>query len=363
MDLTDPMQAYPAADPAQDPAAEGAPDLTSGLAVTIGSTDPLALPTAVRRFAEEIGPVSAGPVCPVGGRTQWKVGGLPARDAGGRLAREVRAPAGILEHHPAEMVVRCLAGTTIDDLDAALAHSGQCVALPGGPGATVGGVLAVGRSGIRRLGWGHVRDTLLQVRFVGAEGRVATAGGAVVKNVSGFDLCRLVVGSLGTLGVLAEVVLRCRPMPVVERWLVGEGEDPFALRRRLPDPTAILWDGGRTWVLLGGDPGDVAAQVILAGPGFLGCEGPPHLPTAGRRSLRPGALAAFAAARPVGCFVAEIGVGSVHLALGALAVDPTPEAALDPGVVALNRRVKALFDPTGRLNPGRDPLAALAGTS
>jgi NAD dependent epimerase/dehydratase family enzyme len=72
--------------------------------------------------------------------------------------------------------------------------------------ATVGGVLAVGESGIRRLRYGPVRDTVLEVRFVNAAGKVVKAGGPVVKNVTGYDLCRLLVGSVGTLGFLAEVV-------------------------------------------------------------------------------------------------------------------------------------------------------------
>src|SRR5206468_8580471 len=127
--------------------------------------------------------------------------------------REVRAPAGVASFEPAEMTVRCGAGTTVAELDAALAEHGQCVALPDWDGGTVGGVLAVGRSGVRRLGYGPVRDALLEARFVSAEGRLVKAGGPTVKNVSGFDLCRLLVGSLGTLGLIGEVVLRTRPLP------------------------------------------------------------------------------------------------------------------------------------------------------
>ena len=142
-------------------------DLDAAEAALVAA-DPALVGAVVRRFAAEGGGRDAGPVCPAGGRTQWHVGGLPGLDPDGRPGREVRAPAGILEHHPAEMVVRCFAGTAVDDLDAELAATGQCVALPGGGAATVGGVLAVGQSGLRRLGWGPVRDTVLQVRFVGA---------------------------------------------------------------------------------------------------------------------------------------------------------------------------------------------------
>src|SRR4051794_7411363 len=157
------------------------------------------------------------------------------------------------------MTVRVRAGTSVADLDAALADAGQCVALPDEPGATVGGVLAVGHSGLRRLGWGPVRDVVLEVRYVSADGEVVKGGGPTVKNVSGFDLPRLLVGSLGTLGVLAEVVLRTRPLPAAEAWFAAhDGADPFAIGRALHRPACVLWDGTCTWVLLDGHPDDIA---------------------------------------------------------------------------------------------------------
>jgi glycolate oxidase FAD binding subunit len=309
----------------------------------------------VVEFAAQVGPAGAGPVVAVGGRTQWAVGGAVDPSAG---AREVRAPAGVVTVEAADMTVRVRAGTTVADLDDALAEVGQTVAVPVWPGATVGGVLAVGHSGLRRLGWGPVRDTVLEVRYVSAEGTVVKAGGPTVKNVSGFDLCRLLVGSLGTLGLLAEVVLRTRPLPAVERWLAGEA-DPFALLPRLHRPASVLWDGTTTWVLLDGHPADVEAQARLAADaGLSDAAGRPDLPPH-RWSLRPSELAALAVApRPGGAgpdggrFVAEVGVGVVHRHT------PPPPPAVDPAVAALHRRLKDLFDPTGRLAPGRDPLAA-----
>ncbi|MBV8304065.1 MAG: FAD-binding protein [Acidimicrobiia bacterium] len=290
----------------------------------------------LRTFADAVG--TEGSVTIVGGRTQWGVGGCvdPA-------AREVRAPSGIVEFEPAEMTVRCGAGTRVAELNEALGAHGQCVALPAPQGATVGGVLAVGRSGIRRLRLGPVRDVLLEARYVSAEGRVIKAGGPTVKNVSGFDLCRLLVGSLGTLGFLAEVVLRCRPVPAASRWFAGETE-PFDLLHRLYQPSAILWDGATTWLLLEGHPADVEAQARVAG--LAEAHGPPPLPTGGRRSMRPPALRTLA-----GTFVAEIGVGVVHTA------EPAPARSTSPGVAQLNRRLKQSFDPTGRLNPGRQVAA------
>ena len=303
---------------------------------------------AVDAFAAEVGPPDAGPVTAVGGRTQWAVGGIVAPEA-----REVRAPAGIVAVEAADMTARVRAGTTVSELDAALAEVGQTVALPAWAGATVGGILAVGHSGLRRLGWGPVRDVLLEARVVSADGRVVKAGGPTVKNVSGYDLCRLLVGSLGTLAFTAEVVLRTRPLPPAQRWLAGD-VDPFALVDRLYRPAAVLWDGATTWLLLDGHPDDVAAQSALAG--LADVDGPPGLPGPHRWSLRPSELPALGTTLGAvpGRFVAEVGVGVVH------AERPPPPRLVDRHVAELHRRIKAVFDPHGRLNPGRDPLAAAA---
>ena len=295
---------------------------------------------ALEAFAEAVG--VEGAVTVVGGRTQWDVGGASADGA-----RAVVAPSGVVEHVPAEMTVRVGAGTAVEALDEALAAAGQTVALPAWPGATVGGVLAVGRSGLRRLGWGPVRDTLLEARYESAEGRLVKAGGPTVKNVSGYDLCRLLVGSLGTLGLLGEVVLRTRPLPSCSRWFTGSA-DPFLLRGRLYRPSAILWDGRTTWVLLEGHTVDVEAEAaVLADHGLSAADGPPVLPPH-RGSVTPARVAALE-----GAFVAEVGVGTVHRPRPGPASEVPP---VPPAVAALCRRVKHGFDPAGRLNPGRDPL-------
>lgn len=284
-------------------------------------------------FAGAVG--SAGPVT---------IGGLGTR--GGPVAgvRAVAAPSGIDWIQAEEMTVCCGAGTPVDDLDRALAEVGQRVALP--PGGTVGGALAVGRSGIDRLGRGPVRDAVLQVRYVSAAGTVVKAGGPTVKNVSGFDVCRLLVGSRGTLGFLGEVILRTWPRPRHAQWFVTGG-DPAALLAALYRPAAVLWDGTSTWVLLEGHPADVAAEAARAG--LAATDGPPPLPVGGRWSRPPRGLGEL---RGTGRFVAEVGVGVVHHEQAAPPVEvPAP-------IRELNRRVKRNFDPDGRLNPGVDVLDA-----
>lgn len=286
-------------------------------------------------FASEVGP--AGPVTCVGARRQWDVGGPVAPGT-----REVKAPAGIDWIAPEEMTAACGAGTTVAELDAALAERGQLVALP--DWGTVGGVLAVGRSDVRRLGYGPVRDTLLQTGVVTADGLVAKVGGPTVKNVSGFDLARLLVGSLGTLALMGDVILRTRPRPAAEGWYrAPEGVDPFALFRALYRPVSLLWDGTTTWTRLEGDAGDLRQQA--AEHRLDEVAGPPNLPPC-RSSVPPADLRDL-----TGTFVAEIGVGVVHRD------QPVAGPPPSPAVVDLHRAIRARFDPTGRLNPGRDPFA------
>lgn len=258
----------------------------------------------------------------------------------------MRAPAGVRDFDPADMTIRVGAGTPVAELDAALAEAGQRANLPLTPGATVGGVLAVGRDDLHALGRGRLRDALLEAIYVADDGQVVTAGGPTVKNVSGFDLCRVLVGSLGTLGLVGEVILRTWPRPPVQQWLAGPC-DPAELRRRLYWPSSILWDGQTAWIHLEGHASDVESEADLARS--LGCEpteGPPPLPP---HRVPVGALEAGGFS---GRYLVQIGTGSAFVS--ELIPVPSPDRA----VVALHERLKAEFDPRGRLNPGRDPLAA-----
>ena len=292
------------------------------------------LDAAVAAFVEEVG--DTDPVT---------VTGLGTRGGPVRGVRNVMAPSGIDWVQPAEMTLCCGAGTPVADVDAVLAEHGQCLAIP--DTGTIGGALAVGQSGIRRLGWGPVRDSVLQARYASASGDLVKVGGPTVKNVSGFDLCRLLVGSRGTLGFLADVILRTRPLPVGERWFRSE-RDPWELLRELYRPSAMLWDGRSTWVLLDGHADDVAEQARSFG--LQPVEGPPKLPPH-RWSMPPSELRSLANGDEAS-FVAEIGVGVVHHD------QPAPLTQIDPTLAALHLRIKSEFDPSGRLNPGVDVLVS-----
>jgi len=307
------------------------------------SRDPHSDPV-LDRFAAEIGP--SGPVVVRGGGTHWTVGGEPDPNA-----RVVAAPTGIVKFQPEETTIEVRAGTTVSELHEALAEHRQRTSLPEYPGSTVGGALALGWSGPARLGRGLTRDAVLQLRYVGSGGELVTAGGPTVKNVTGFDVCRLMIGSLGTLGCIADTILRTRPIPELEVWHSVDGIDPADVLKRCSTAASILWDGTCTWVLNAGYGVDVEHDLAVlaeiaakAGAPNPASADPPELPPH-RWSRRPSeALVMGPDDAP---FVAEIGVGMVH-------VDhPVSPPRLDEGSVLLQRRVKQAFDPESRFNPGR----------
>jgi glycolate oxidase FAD binding subunit len=130
---------------------------------------------------------------------------------------------GVVEHAAGDLVVVVRAGTTLDQLQSALAEAGQQLALDHPhPGATIGGTVATNTSGPRRLLYGTLRDLMIGATFVRADGVVAKSGGKVVKNVAGYDFGKLLIGSYGTLGVLTEAAFRLHPLPRAARFLSVE---------------------------------------------------------------------------------------------------------------------------------------------
>jgi glycolate oxidase FAD binding subunit len=310
---------------------------------------------------------TAEAVIPVGARTHWEVGDPPG------AATEIRAPAGIAAYEPDDLTVTVGAGTSCADLAATLGANGQeCPLDPRDPAATVGGVVASGLSGIRRLRYGPLRDQVLEVRYLDGAGRLVKGGGPTVKNVTGYDLPRLFVGSLGTLGVLVQLTLRCRPQPETTRWVRA---DHAVDRYRA---AAHLTDGAHVWIRLEGAAADVDTQA----DGLDACD-PPSFPKGahrGRISVAPGAVDALGHTldRIDGArWLAEIGVGTVHVAGSDAAVlTATRAAAQEHGGWLLReaggdgidgfgralpnadlmRRIKDAFDPAGKFSPGRMPL-------
>jgi glycolate oxidase FAD binding subunit len=168
--------------------------------------------------AEEVGALLAGAgeyaagVLPRGAGVHQHLGGVPAR---ADLVIETARLAGITDYTPADYVVAVRAGTPLRDLQAELAAHNQWLPLdpPGGSRATVGGVVAANRNGPRRLLWGSVRDLLIGIRVALPTGEVIKAGGKVVKNVAGYDLGKLFIGSLGAAGVITEATFKISPLP------------------------------------------------------------------------------------------------------------------------------------------------------
>ncbi|MCL6586032.1 MAG: FAD-binding oxidoreductase [Anoxybacillus sp.] len=151
----------------------------------------------------------------IGGGTKRGFGGLVERND---LLLSLANYRGIVEHAVADMVITVKAGTNFQQLQHYLAEYRQKIALdPAWPQfATIGGVIAANDSGPKRLGYGSARDSVIGLRLIYPDGTVIRTGGKVVKNVAGYDMNKLFVGSMGTLGILSEVTLKLRPLPKYE---------------------------------------------------------------------------------------------------------------------------------------------------
>ncbi len=181
---------------------------------------------------------------------------------------------GIVDYDPTELVVTARCGTPLAALERTLAESGQMLVFEPphfGSEATLGGCIACGLSGPRRPYAGALRDVVLGIRLLDGRGDDLSFGGRVMKNVAGFDVSRLIAGSLGTLGVILEASLKCLPVPRIETTLSFELGASEALRRAnewaaLPLPlSGSCWHAGVLCVRLSGAETALAAAVRRLG--------------------------------------------------------------------------------------------------
>jgi glycolate oxidase FAD binding subunit len=327
---------------------------------------------------------------------------------------DTTALTGVLTHNPGDMTVSVLAGTPLRSLAEELASHGQHVSFDAArvaAGATVGGLIATADAGPAALVFGSLRDLVIGVTVVLADGTVSRSGGHVIKNVAGYDLAKLLHGSHGTLGVLVEVVLRLHPVPkrsatlVVDCSLDEAREHAASLLGGQYEPAALEWiseDGdGQLLVRIDGTAdavsgrlerlrevlGSGARDATDTGPNAPSESGPD--PWARHAALvrgAPGLAVLRIGARPsvlpglltdlrADTVTAGLGTGVATLALAPEAVadahalvhaaggtsvlrgrppgSGVPAWGPPPSALAVLKAVKNEFDPLGRFGPGR----------
>jgi glycolate oxidase FAD binding subunit len=295
---------------------------------------------------------------------------------------DTRGYAGIVSYEPTELVVTARCGTSLLDLERTLEEKNQFLPFEPphfGPGATLGGCIAAGLSGPRRASAGALRDFVLGAKLVDGRGRVLHFGGEVMKNVAGYDVSRLLAGSLGTLGVIAEASIKILPRPSCERTLRLEASEGEALEKMnrwggqaLPISASAWHDGELLVRLSGSEPAVHAAAHRLGGEkadsGFWHeLKEQTHPFFAGPGSLWRVSLPSTARLDIAGKKLIEWG-GALrwvksdesirHLARQAtlFRAGDKPDGAfapLEPVNARLHKALKAAFDPAGILNPGR----------
>ena len=178
----------------------------------------------------------------------------------------------IIEHEPADLIAVAQAGVKLTDFNAKLAENGQWLPLdpPDDGRATIGGVVATGIGGPQQFGYGRPRGSVIGMKVVLADGSMIKAGGRVVKNVAGYDLCKLFTGSLGSLGIITEVNFKLRPRPAHEATVISRGTAAYLrasarmiIEKRL-FPVAVEIDGDMLQVRFAGNEKAVAFQVEQA---------------------------------------------------------------------------------------------------
>ena len=226
---------------------------------------------ALRRLVDQVatGHHMKAPLDIRGGGTKSFYGGNPRGEP-----LDTRALAGISSYEPTELVVTARAGTPLAELEAVLAEKGQVLAFEPphfGPGSTVGGMVAAGLSGPSRVAAGGLRNHVLGVTMLNGRGEVLTFGGQVMKNVAGYDVSRLMAGSMGVLGVICEVSLKVLPAAQCTTSLSFDADEVQALGllsewTNQPLPlNAAAWAAGRLVVRLAGAQGAVSAATHRMG--------------------------------------------------------------------------------------------------
>ncbi|HUI58919.1 MAG TPA: glycolate oxidase subunit GlcE [Steroidobacteraceae bacterium] len=309
----------------------------------------------------------------------------------------LRAYQGIVDYDPSELVITARCGTPLSQIEAVLADSGQFLgfeppAFGGDP--TLGGVVAAGLSGPRRMQAGAVRDFVLGAHLLAADGEVLRFGGQVMKNVAGFDVSRLLCGSLGIFGVLTQLSLKVLPRPRAERTqrLAMSAQEAIVTFNRLggrPLPvSAAAWCDGQAWLRFSGARSAVGAACSAVGgervddneaaawwSSLRHCTHPVLADSSLWRLSMPSTAPCDTLAVPslidwggalrwYACDGSHTRMRELAGAAGGTAMKWRGAAPagrfhpLAPAVLALHRRLKQHFDPDGLFNPGR-LLAAL----
>ncbi|HWM44510.1 MAG TPA: glycolate oxidase subunit GlcE [Burkholderiales bacterium] len=303
---------------------------------------------------------------------------------------DTRGYAGIVAYEPTELVVTARCGTPLSELEQILEGNGQCLAFEPphfGPGATVGGCVAAGLSGPRRASVGALRDFVLGVKLIDGRGQALAFGGQVMKNVAGYDVSRLAAGSLGTLGVIAEVSLKLAPKPQAEATLRLEAPQARALElmnrwagQPLPLSATAWRDGALTVRLSGSAEGVRAAAAKIGGaalaepfwdgireqtdPFFSGPEPlwrlsvpstSPPLELQGRQLVEWNGALRWLKSHEKAQTIRDAVRGMKGHATLFRAADKSAGcfSPLEPVLERVHRQLKAAFDPGGIFNPGR----------